>query len=70
MKRCSLFFLTLITTLVSAVLSGSFEDGQGAISKVVDARGAMIASREKQVKRSRQDHLPITESGIFKKSKP
>ena len=70
MKRFNLFFLPFVTILLLVVMSGSFEIGQGSIYKGVDAKDAMITYREKQVKRSMQDHLPITESCISKKSKP
>jgi hypothetical protein len=70
MKRFNLFFLPFVTILLLTVMSGSFEVGQGTFYKVVDAKDAMITYREKQVKRSRQDHLPITESCISKKSEP
>jgi hypothetical protein len=70
MKRCSLFFLAFVTTLLLAVRSDSFGKDPGPVFKGIDATDPMIASWEKQLKHSRQDHLPMTESAISKKQKP
>ena len=48
MKRCSLFFLAFVTTLLLAAVSGSFKDGRETLYKGGDDRDAMIAIREKR----------------------